>query len=204
MLRKRIFQRYEAFDRPDVQVMPTDHYKHWESDVSGRVAKSDQQRLYVETMRASKFALCPRGASPSSIRMFEAMEMGIAPVVLADTWIPVEGIDWSFCLFVKESQLGELDAIVRSHEGEWKQRGDAARRIFETHFSPETLGATLERQFRQLVEHRSDSRERIIRAIYPLRQAYGNTKAATRSHLRSMVLTSFRLMGRKFPYELNR
>lgn len=79
--------------------------------------------------------------------MFEAMELGVAPVVMADTWIPVDGVDWSFCLFVKENQIARLDAIVRSHEDEWRERGMAARLAFTEHFGPQSLGHTLERQF---------------------------------------------------------
>lgn len=204
MLRKRLFHHYKSLDLPDVHVASTDHYKHWSPDAGGKVDKNVQQRLYVETMRASKFALCPRGASPSSIRMFEAMEMGIAPVVMADTWIPVEGVNWDFCLFVKENQLDRLDEIVRSHENEWAQRGAAARLVFEGHFGPDSLGRTLERQFRQLQERRSARREQLIHAIYPVRQAYTHGKVTARKHLRALVLAGFRIAGRKFPYELNR
>jgi hypothetical protein len=204
MLRKRLFRHYKSSDLLDVHVAATDYYKHWSPDAGGKVNKSDQQRLYVETMRASKFALCPRGASPSSIRMFEAMELGIAPVILADTWIPVEGVDWRFCLFVKEKQLAKLDAVVRAHENEWQQRGVAAQLAFNSHFGPDSLGKTLESQFRQLQEQRSEHRERLIHAIYPVRQAYTNGKVLARRHLRNFILTAFRLAGRKFPYELNR
>jgi hypothetical protein len=204
MLRKRLFRHYKSLDLPDVHVAPTDYYKHWAPDAGGKVDKSTQQRVYVETMRASKFALCPRGASPSSIRMFEAMEMGIAPVVMADTWIPVEGVDWSFCLFVKEKQLPQLDAIIRSHEHEWQERGAAARRVFDEHFGPASLGITLERQFRQLRKQRSASREAMIHAFYPARQAFTHGKVTARKHLRALVLAGFRIAGRNFPYELNR
>ncbi|HUD34957.1 MAG TPA: exostosin family protein [Variovorax sp.] len=204
MLRKRLLHHYKSLDLSDVHVASTDYYKHWSPDAGGKVDKSAQQRLYIETMRASKFALCPRGASPSSIRMFEAMEMGIAPVVMADTWIPVEGVDWSFCLFVKENRLDQLDEIVRSHESEWAQRGTAARFVFEEHFGPKSLGRTLEQQFRQLQKQRSARREQFIHAIYPARQAYHHGKVTARKHLRALVLAGFRIAGRKFPYELNR
>ena len=204
LLRKRLFRHYKSIDLSDVYVTPTDYYRHWSPDEGSKVDKSAQQRLYVETMRSSKFALCPRGASPSSIRMFEAMELGIAPVVMADTWIPVTGVDWSFCLFVKENQLTQLDTFVRSHENEWQQRGAEARLTFNKHFGPASLGRTLEQQFRQLQSQRCDRREWLVHAIYPARQAYIHSKAIARQHLRDYVLAGFRLAGRKFPYELNR
>lgn len=204
MLRKRIFRHYKSTDQADVKVAPTDFYQHWSPDAGGKVDKSAQQRVYIETMRASKFALCPRGASPSSIRMFEAMELGVAPVVMADGWLPPKGIDLSFCLFVKESQLAQLDAIVRSHEDEWQQRGALARLTFNANFGPISLGHTLEQQFRQLQSQRSDFREQLIHAIYPAWTAYTGGKAMARKQLRALVLAAFRRAGRSFPYELNR
>lgn len=204
MMRKRLLRQYKSIDLPDVHVAATDHYKHWSPDTDGPIDKSVQQRLYIETMRRSKFALCPRGASPSSIRLFEAMELGVAPVVMADTWIPVDGVDWSFCLFVKENQIARLDAIVRFHEEEWRERGAAARLAFTQHFGPQSLGRTLERQFRQLQDQRSIHRERIVHAVYPALQVWKQSKAMAREHLRTLVLRGFRLIGRPFPYELNR
>jgi len=114
MIRKRLFRKFKSLDIPDALIKCTDHYKHWAGDLSE--SKSAQQKRYIETMMASKFVLCPRGASASSIRMFEVMELGCAPVVLADRWIPVDGVDWSFCIFLKEAHLHEIDAIVRSHK----------------------------------------------------------------------------------------
>lgn len=201
-LRKRLLKQYKDCALDDVLVQGTDHYKHWIAD--DRTAGSEQQRRYVETMLSSKFVVCPRGASASSIRLFEAMELGCAPVVLADDWIPVDGVDWSFCLFVKESELANLDSIIRSHSGEWKERGLAARRTFEEHFSRVKFGATLERQIRQLIQSRSESRERLVHMIHPIRRAVTQTKAAARLQLRNLVLFGFKLLGKKFPYELNR
>jgi hypothetical protein len=201
-LRKRLLKQYADCALEDVLIKCTDRYKNW--SVGDEAARSEQQRLYVETMLSSKFAVCPRGASAASIRLFEAMELGCAPVVLADSWIPVDGVDWSFCLFVKEDQLPDLDKIIRSHAGEWKQRGAVARRTFEENFSHSTLGSTLERQIRQLLATRNANSERLIHAIYPVRRALVEGRAAARASLRNAILFGFRLAGRKFPYDLNR
>ena len=202
MLRKRLFRKFKSLDIPDALVQCTDHYKHWVGDLSER--KSAQQKRYIETMLASKFVLCPRGASASSIRMFEAMELGCAPVVLADRWIPVDGVDWSFCIFVKEAQLHQIDAIVRSHQAEWVARGKAARRIFDEHFSLETFGSTLKRQLTCLVSQRNDKREHLIRTFYPIYRGAAELKSDLRLGARNTVLAGFRMLGVKFPYDLNR
>ncbi len=201
-LRKRLLKQYKSCSLEDVLIKGTDHYRNWV--LGDEAARSEQQRFYVETMLSSKFALCPRGASAASIRLFEAMELGCAPVVLSDNWIPVDGVDWSFCLFVKESQLPHLDAIIRSHADEWEERGARARRAFEENFSPSKLGSTLERQIRQLLESRNGNRERLIRAVYPVRRALVEGRALARAGLRQAILFGFASLGRKFPYELNR
>ena len=131
-LRKRLLKQYADCPLEDVLIKCTDRYKNWSA--GDEAARSEQQQISVETILSSKFAICPRGASAASIRLFEAMELGCAPVVLADSSIPVDGVDWSFCLFVKKSQLPNLDKIVRSHAGEWKQRGAVARRTFRREF----------------------------------------------------------------------
>jgi hypothetical protein len=132
------------------------------------------------------------------------MELGCAPVVLADRWIPVDGVDWSFCLFVKESQFANLDSIVRSHSGEWKERGAAARQAFEENFSPETLGSHLERQTRRLLETRNEAREELVRMLYPVHAAIARSQRKARMALRGLILLGYRSLGRRFPYEINR
>ncbi|MET0540275.1 MAG: exostosin family protein [Variovorax sp.] len=202
MLRKRLFRYYRSLSIPDALVECTDHYKHWSNDASPD--RAAQQRRYVETMQASKFVLCPRGASASSIRMFEAMELGCAPVVLADRWIPVDGVDWSFCIFVNEARYRDIDTIVRSHADEWQERGAAARKVFDQHFSPAAFGGTMERQLRELMHTRDDGRERLIRAVYPLYRGAVELKGDLRLAARNTVLAGFRLLGAKFPYDLNK
>jgi len=202
ILRKRLFRNFRSLDIPDALVECTDHYKHWVGDLSE--SKSAQQKRYIETMTASKFVLCPRGASASSIRLFEAMELGCAPIVLADQWIPVDGVDWSFCIFVKEAQLHKIDAIVRSHQTEWVARGKAARQVFNEHFSLETFGSTLKRQLIDLVSQRDEKREHLIRTFYPLYRGATELKTDLRLSARNTVLAGFRMLGVKFPYDLNR
>src|SRR5262249_32439808 len=41
----------------------------------------DLKRRYIDSLAQALFALCPGGEGPSSIRLFEAMELGIAPVI---------------------------------------------------------------------------------------------------------------------------
>lgn len=43
---------------------------------------------FQETLKSSKFALCPSGSGPNSIRLWEAIGAGCIPVVLAESWRP--------------------------------------------------------------------------------------------------------------------
>ena len=46
---------------------------------------SDDADAYVATLRDSCFALCPAGAGPNSIRLWEALGFGAIPVILSDS-----------------------------------------------------------------------------------------------------------------------
>jgi hypothetical protein len=99
---------------------------------------------YWQTMAASKFALCPRGAGVSSIRLFEAMSIGVAPIIVADGWVPPVGPRWDrFALFVPERDVRHLAAIVRTHETEWEERGRLAYAAYNDYFRPEHFWPSL-------------------------------------------------------------
>lgn len=43
---------------------------------------------FRETLIRSKFSLCPSGAGPNTIRLWESIGLGAIPVILADTYLP--------------------------------------------------------------------------------------------------------------------
>jgi hypothetical protein len=95
------------------------------------------QRRYYDLCLRSKFMLCPRGAGPNSIRLFEALQLGIAPVIIADAWIPCEGPRWGeFALFVPEADLAQLPALLEREESTYRRRGALARAAHEQFFAP--------------------------------------------------------------------
>jgi hypothetical protein len=98
------------------------------------------KREFAEISADSRFILCPRGRGVSSIRLFEAMQLGRVPVVLADGWVPPDGPDWdSFLVRVPERHVTRLPALLRGHDATARARGAAARREWERWFAPDVL-----------------------------------------------------------------
>jgi len=50
--------------------------------------REQQTKRYVDVLCDTKFALCPPGTGPSTIRLYEAMAAGCVPVVFNDVKIP--------------------------------------------------------------------------------------------------------------------
>ncbi len=95
---------------------------------------------YVDLLRRSKFVLCPRGLSPSSIRLFEAMCAGRVPVILADQWVSPAGPNWErFSIRVPERATASVPGLLEEREADAAEMGLLARREWERFFSPEVI-----------------------------------------------------------------
>ena len=106
----------------------------------------DYHRRYAELAKASKFVLCPRGVSASSIRLFETMRMGRAPVILSDGWIAPAGPRWEkFAIRIGEEEFARIPHLLEQREAEAVEMGELARKEWEAWFSDEVL-------FHRLVE----------------------------------------------------
>lgn len=87
---------------------------------------------YAKVMAQSAFVLCPRGLGPGSYRLFEAMEMGRAPVIISDNWEFPRGPKWEeFSLTVKEQDIAKIPSILEAAEPRALEMGWAARRNWE-------------------------------------------------------------------------
>lgn len=100
----------------------------------------DYDRRYAALTRASKFVLCPRGLSVSSIRLFETMRMGRAPVILADGWLAPAGPRWEkFAIRVRESEFAQIPRLLEEREADAVVMGELARSEWEQWFSEEVV-----------------------------------------------------------------
>lgn len=187
------------FNRSDVLIVDTSDYTHW---IDGHSNREDMQKDYVATMMRSHFALCPRGAGFGSIRLFEAMEMGIAPVLFSDFYQLPKGPRWGdFLLQIKEGEYARTAEILDRHVSESAERGRLAREAWQQYFAPEVA---FNRLIEQVMEVREESRagERTMRRLWPVLQArdQGRARAAalfhrTRKRLRTMVGLSAETKG---------
>lgn len=74
-------------------------------------------RAYITTLADSVFALCPSGTGPNSIRLWEAINAGVIPVVITDYYQPPgnRALWEQACLFCSENAdaLSGLPALLR-------------------------------------------------------------------------------------------
>lgn len=128
-VRKRILEL--KFKREDICIIDTSHsFNLWNerNTVGG-------QSEYVAALLSSKFSLCPRGAGASSIRLFESMKLGIAPVIISDEWIFPNGPDWRrFSIIIKYNQLHLIEDIVSDYENRWCEMGKLAKEAYNRYF----------------------------------------------------------------------
>jgi hypothetical protein len=102
------------------------------------LAPGEFRDRYTRSIEDSAFVLCPRGGGTASFRLFEAMMLGRAPVIISDQWVPPTGPDWpSFSLRVKESDVDRVPAILREHAGRAEEMGRCARAAWVEWFAPE-------------------------------------------------------------------
>lgn len=120
---------------PDAMLLDTASQRGWMLEGAAKVS---YEKRYFEVCRDSRFILCPRGSGPSSYRLYESMQIGRAPVVISDAWVPHDGPDWeSFCVRVAERDVEHIGAILRERVGEAARMGERARREWERWVAPE-------------------------------------------------------------------
>ena len=97
-------------------------------------------RRYADLTKASKFVLCPRGLSASSVRLFETMRMGRVPVILSDDWLPPIGPRWDeFSVRVRELDFGLIPRLLEDREADAVEMGQAARMEWKRWFAEEVV-----------------------------------------------------------------
>lgn len=160
--RNKIFEL--KYDRS--YVFDTANKKSWELSAAER---TEYEQIYANVCYESKFILCPGGLGPNSYRLYESLEMGIAPVIISDEWVPSEGPEWdNFSVRIAESEVYKIPAILEEKEAEYSKMGQLARQAWLDWFAKD-------KQFHHLTEtcislHHSRPRVTLITYIKQFRR----------------------------------
>jgi hypothetical protein len=199
LLRKRLFNL--RFDRPDVLIENTSNYYHWDDSQPDR---RDRQRAYAEVLAASEFVLCPRGAGLGTIRFFESMAAGVAPVLISDDYVLPPGPEWdSFLIRVSENDISKLPQLLARLQPEAAERGRLARKTFEDHFC-------MAREFDGIVElavrslRHEDPAETVFRSQQRSMIRNSRWRNTIRDAARAAALKAMKTFGVRNPYQMNR
>ena len=197
-VRKRLLKL--KFQRSDILVCCSNNYNHWNVNQPNREAI---QKSYVDVIRNSKFVLCPRGVGWGSIRLFEVMKLGIAPIIISDKWLPPMGPDWnSFALFVKQSEIKNLVEIVETYASEYEERGRLARKAWEEYFSNSVVFNQCIKAIEDLKTDRISILDRLLFYSYPILVGIHDLKISLRELMKTIILKILSKFKIKFPYQL--
>ena len=133
-LRGRLLDLADVLARQGIIITATQRHRFSANPNDPQLKPS--QLAYIDAILDAKFSLCPRGNGAGSYRLQESPALGRAPVIISDDWVPVADLDWErFAVFVAENDLHDLPCILREHEARWKEMGDLALQVYESHFS---------------------------------------------------------------------
>jgi Exostosin family. len=117
----------------------------------------EQKRDYVRDILDSKFVLCPRGQGTASHRLFEVMQLGRVPVIIADDWVEPPGPAWNeFSLRVPELAINSVSKLLTERESDFPQMAEKAREAWENFFAPEARLSWILEQLEDLRTRRSN------------------------------------------------
>jgi hypothetical protein len=198
LLRKRLFNI--QFNRPDVLIENTSTYYHWDLTQPDR---NQRQQIYAETLAASHFVLCPRGAGTGSIRLFEVMNAGVAPVLIGDNYLLPKHIDWDrFLLRIRERDIARIPELLEPHLETSAERGRLAREAFRTNFAVEVEFDQIIALCNAAVHHgpplETEFRKQQARMIARLQ-----LKQQMRTLAKTAVLRAMKVLKIKNPYQMN-
>ena len=128
-VRRKLYDQYKT--SASLRVMTTSSWMQY---------GSDERTLYADMLHAGKFALCPSGWAPATLRLYESMAMGVAPVLVADSIELPKGPNWDeFVIRVAESDLGRLEELIAPYVPRYEEMGALAYAAWLKYFSPDRL-----------------------------------------------------------------
>jgi hypothetical protein len=108
------------------------------ADHATPATRRDIHQSYIDSVLDASFVLCPRGYGPTSMRLFEVMQLGRVPVIIGDSWEPVPNVNWETCaVFVREDQVEQIPTLLEQLKPHALEMGQQARMTWEQYFSNE-------------------------------------------------------------------
>ena len=111
---------------------------------------NDEVRSYNDLLSHTRFSLCPVGAGPNTLRLWESLAVGAIPVVLSDRHelpalerlLPAEGLSWDQVVVLHpEAELDQLDARLKAINGaELHRRQRLCRLVYEASLAMTCFG----------------------------------------------------------------
>jgi hypothetical protein len=137
----------------------------------------ERRRHFAEVLLRSKFVLCPRGHGTASIRLYETLAAGRAPVIISDEWVAPEGPDWAaFSVrWPEKAPVAELFEHLERVEDDAVRMGALAREAYTTWFARDVAFDRLVSGLEQLIDRNPSN----CRSANPWRQpGYARQAAA--------------------------
>ena len=108
------------------------------------VEKYNNITKFEDVLNNSIFTLCPRGTSPTSFRLYEAIESGSVPIYISDEfWLPFENkINWNeFCIFINPNEINQIPTVVDSliESSKYKEMAKKGKEVYENFFTMEKI-----------------------------------------------------------------
>jgi len=129
-----------GLEHPEALLRDTSGFDVWHAGASEHESRA---REFADALAASRFVLCPRGIGSASLRLFETMRAGRAPVIVSDDWLAPPHVDWSFALRVPERRIGSIPELLAAHADEAFERGRDARSAWELAYGESELIDTI-------------------------------------------------------------
>jgi hypothetical protein len=147
-VRQRICASF-AGDRQPSNALVKVQAASWDTILSRDTTAS--KREYADSIRYSRFVLCPRGAGAGSVRLFETMRAGRVPVIIADEYVLPAGIDWKKCsLRIPEAEFKSIPERIAANRDNWPELAASARLAWENNFSDRSVFTYIATHFRAM------------------------------------------------------
>jgi len=98
-----------------------------------------KQEMFFNTIKKSKYTLCPRGYGAQSFRFYEALQLGSVPIYIHDDrkWQPyAEKLNWNeFSVSIHISEIDSLkDKLLSITDLDYQKMVSAGKRVYEDFF----------------------------------------------------------------------